>query len=269
MIQQQQDKAAVSNTGLSPDASKADLASSAMPETNRTNFLSRAAGLAALSTALVTNGVPANAQTNTAAEPAPRVAPLVPGVQVIDAAVAQQFISTQVPAPAAPPAAAPAPAVDATKSNITRLEKRPFCMTDEGKILLINSRESQVRRPGSFVEGSPSTGTVLQALAYGKDHLVQLNGGKIPDGMKAKLYIRSAGVSSVCELNLNAIPAVADLGQASHNMALSDPLTGGAIRTIKNAVDVHVKNDGGAFTMTFLSKVAKGTPVAMTVELEK
>ncbi len=254
----------------------------------RTNVLSRVAGVAALSAALATNGVPAQAQSNAPTGPTPNVGPAVPGapqaaapqaIPVIDPAVAQQFITTQVPAnpapaPAAAPAAAPAPpaapapALDVTKSNITILEKRPFCMTDEGKVLLINDRGSQVRRPGSFVEGSPSTGTALQALAYAKEHLEQMNGGKIPDGYKAVLHIRSAGVANSAELNLNAIPAVKDLGQIAHGMAKNDPLTGQAIKMIHNGVNIHVLNDGGTFTMTFKNKFGD-VPLLMTVELEK
>jgi hypothetical protein len=141
-------------------------------------------------------------------------------------------------------------------------------MTDEGKVLLINDRGSQVRRPGSFVEGSPSTGTALQALAYAKEHLEQMNGGKIPDGYKAVLHIRSAGVANSAELNLNAIPAVKDLGQIAHGMAKNDPLTGQAIKMIHNGVNIHVLNDGGTFTMTFKNKFGD-VPLLMTVELEK
>ena len=268
-----QDKSAVPNTSLtSAPEQSAPLSEASMPSTSRTNVFSRVASVTALSAALATNALPAQAQTNVVPEPTPKVAPLVPGIPVIDAAVAQQFISAQVPATATPPAAPaanPAPARDTARSNITVLEKRPFCMTDEGKILLVNDRESQVRRPGSTVSGAPSTGTALQALAYAKEHLLEMNGGTIPEGCKAKLYIRSAGVANVCELNLQAIPAVADLGRASHHMALNDPMTGQAIKTIHNGLTVLVKNDGGAFTMTFMNKLAPGQPLLMTVELEK
>ena len=267
----QQEKSATPNAGLSSAPDQANLGEAAMPSSSRTNLFSRAASVAALSATLATNALPAQAQTNALAEPTPQVAPLVPGVPVIDAGVAQQFITTQVPAQGAPPvapAAAPAPAADKARSNITVLAQRPFCMTDEGKILLITDRESQVRRPGSFIEGSPSTGTALQALAYAKEHLLQMNDGKIPDGYKAKLYIRSGGVESSSPINLNAVPAVADLGRASHGMAKNDPLTGQAIQLIHNGVNVHVRNEGGLFTMTFKNKFGNA-PLLMTVELEK
>jgi hypothetical protein len=293
----QQDQAA-RNQALTKGTEGDDLSGKNLPTSDRaearTNLLSRVVSAAALSAALATNGVPARAQTNAPTEPTPNVGPAVPGatngapqaagpqnIPLIDAAVAQQFITTQVPANPAPqaypapppggapvPAPAPAPALDVTKSNITILEKRPFCMTDEGKVLLINDRGSQVRRPGSFVEGSPSTGTALQALAYAKEHLEQMNGGKIPDGYKAVLHIRSAGVANSAELNLNAIPAVKDLGQIAHGMAKNDPLTGQAIKMIHNGVNIHVLNDGGTFTMTFKNKFGD-VPLLMTVELEK
>lgn len=249
-----------------------------LPTTNRTNVFSRMAGVAALSAALATNGVPARAQTNSPAEPNPSVAPVVPGsptnvtvIPTIDAAVAQQLITTQVPAQPAPPAGAgpaPAPAMHATKSNITRLEKRPFCMTDAGKVIMVHDRESQVKREGSFVEGSPSTGTALQVLAYAKEHLEQMNGGQIPEGYKAKLYIRSAGAESSVALNIAAIPRVADLGQLAYNVAINDPINSQAVRTIHNGVKIHVVNDGGTFTMTFKNKFSND-PLLMTVELEK
>jgi hypothetical protein len=141
-------------------------------------------------------------------------------------------------------------------------------MTDTGKVLMVNDRESQVKRPGSFVEGSPSTGTALQVLAYAKEHLEQQNGGKIPDGYKAKLYLRSAGAASSCDINLQAIPRVADLGPQTYGMAMLDQATSQAIKTIHNGVTVNVVNDGGAFTMTFKNKFGNA-PLLMTVELEK
>lgn len=69
------------------------------------------------------------------------------------------------------------------------------------------------------------------------------------------------------ELNLNAIPAVKDLGQITHGMAKNDPLTGQAIKMIHNGVNIHVLNDGGTFTMTFKNKFGD-VPLLMTVELE-
>lgn len=252
-----QDNQAARNQALDQGTEGNDLSGKALPTSGRsearTSVLSRVAAVAALSAALATNGVPAQAQTNALTDPNPNVEPAVPE-------------APQAAAPAAAPA--PAPAMDITKSNITRLEKRPFCMTDEGKVLLVTDRESQVRRPGSFVEGSPSTGTALQALAYAKEHLEQMHDGKIPDGYKAVLYIRSAGVANSAELNLNAIPAVKDLGPIAHGMAKNDPLTGQAIEMIHNGVNINVLNDGGTFTMTFKNKFGD-VPLLMTVELEK
>lgn len=78
-MQQSQEKSAAANSGVSPETTNADLKVSAMPIIDRTNLLSRAVSGAALSAALITNGVPAQAQTNAPTEPTPKVAPAVPG----------------------------------------------------------------------------------------------------------------------------------------------------------------------------------------------
>jgi len=262
-----------SNVAIAPTQQpQVDLAKDNLPAVNRGNVFSNLVSAAALSAAL-TNGAPALAQTNTPLpEPTPKVAPPVPGqaantvqgpvyspLPVIDAAVAQQFIVTQVPGGNPPAAPAPAAVVN-DRVDITRLPQRPFCMDDAGNVIRMGDRRSQVNRPGSFVEGYASTGVALQALTYAKDHLLKANGGKIPDGYKAVLVIGGGEEPFKYPLNLDTIPPIAGLSQASHARATRDQLNGEAIGEMHKR-RITVENDQGLFTIEFQSP--------MSVVLEK
>jgi hypothetical protein len=191
---------------------------------------------------------------------------------VIAPPAVQQFISTQVPVVPAPPAPAPAaaPAIDTTKSNVTVIEKRPFCMDDKGNVLRFGDRRLQVndpRRP--VVIGSPSFGESLRVIAEGVAHLKQMNGGVIPDGCNVKVVVNRPGAVTGYLINPNVVPDIANLSPATLAAARQDPLTGQAITGIHENIHIHVKHvGGGLMTMTFKEK-NRDTPLSLSVELEK
>lgn len=269
-------------TGQQPD-----LSTQSLPSTNRSNIFTNTARAIAMSAALG-GGESLQAQALPVYEPAPKVAPAVSGANVsaavvntatnqlptlstlptFDPASVQQFIVTQVPQP--PPAGAPAPApkMIVTTCDVSTMERRPFCMDDEGNVWLINGEGSQLKRPGSSVQGPPSKGSVLQAFAYAKEQLIKQNGGKIPDGYEAHVWLERGGRFRPTSylLNLDAIPAVADLGKSSFQKADADTHTGNAMQQIHDGIEVHVANDQGAFTFNFMAR--GGGPLRMTVKLQ-
>jgi len=169
--------------------------------------------------------------------------------------------------PAQPtPAAAPSQQVAKNKTDITLLERRPFCMDNDGTLMTATSRNCQVRNHGSRIQDCPTTGTALQALACGLEHLQQLNGGKIPAGHTVKARVKDGETETTLPLNHACIPAVSELGPVSHRIACNDPLTGKAIKFLQNNIDVFVQNDRGTFTMLFVSRTQ--APFSLTLELE-
>lgn len=242
-----------------------DLKNQEMPSTSRTNVFSRMASVAAMSVALASEPAVAQSPTNAPTSPTP-TAPGTNAYRVLSPAEVQQYVSTQVPPENAAPAAGPA--INATKSNVTVLEKRPFCMDDEGNVLNLRDPRLQVRRTGQSVEGSPSKGESLRVIAEGVAHLKQMNGGQIPEGYNVKLVVSRSGASTVCLINPNVVPDIVNLSPISFDAAMRDPLTKQAIMTLHEGVHVNVRNVGGLMTMTFKEKNAN-TPLALSVELEK
>lgn len=247
---------------------QADLKNEGMPLASRTNMLSRIAGVAAMSVALASEPAVAQSPTNAPMSPNPATAPATPGYRVLtpEEVAAQVAPQTAAPAPAAPAPAA-GPAIDPTKSNVTVLEKRPFCMDDEGNVLVVGNRRLQVR-PGQTREGIPSKGECLRAIAEGVAHLKQMNGGGLPEGCNVKVVLYRAGGENKSIINPNVVPDIVNLSPTTFRAAMADPLTERAVMSLYEGTLLTVRNQGNSVTMTFKDR-KDGQPVAIAVELEK
>ena len=221
-----------------------------------------------MSMALASEPAVAQSPTNGPASPTPATAPGASGYRVLSPEEVQQYISTQVAPANAAPAPAAEPSLKGAKSIVTVLEKRPFCMDDEGNILALGNRRLQVGRPGQTLEGPPSKGECLRAIAEGVAHLKQMNGGVIPDGYNVKMVLYKTSGESKAYINPNVVPDVLQLSPVTFRAAMADPLTEAAIMSLHDATRLAVKNEGGAMTMTFKDRHGN-KPVALAVELEK
>ena len=262
-MMQNTDTAQTKTTLMQPD-----LRNEVMPVTNRTNMFTKMAGVAAMSMALASEPAVAQSPTNAPASPTPATAPGAPAYRVLTPAEAQHYVATQVPPQTAAPAPAAEPALKGAKSIVTILEKRPFCMDDEGNILALGNRRLQVGRPGQTLEGTPSKGECLRAIAEGIAHLKQMNGGVIPDGYNVKVVLLRTSGESKSYINPNVVPDLLQLSPLTLRAAMADPVTEAAIMSIHDATRLAVKNEGGSMTMTFKDKHGN-KPVALAVELEK
>lgn len=248
-----------------------DLKNHEMPSINSTSWWSKLTSVFAMSVALASEPALAQSPTNAPTTPTPATAPATPGYRVLSEAEAQQYIAAQVPDTNAGPAApgqGGGVVKDPTKALITVIKDKPFCMDDDGNILTLKDRRLQVRHPGQIVEGRPSKGECLRAIAEGVAYLKQMNGGVIPDGCNVKVVVYRQGGEAKSYLNPNVIPEIVQLSPATFRAAMADPLTEEAIMSLHEGIHIHVRNVGGLMTMTYKDK--KGNrPIALTVELEK
>ena len=239
-----------------------DFKNEAMPATNRTNMFTKMAGVAAMSMALASEPAVAQSPTNAPASPTPATAPGASGYRVLSPEEVQQYISTQVAPANAAPAQGGGVVKDTTKVPVTVLEKRLFCMDNDG------SRRLQVGPPGKTIEGTPSKGECLRAIAEGIAELKQRNGGIIPDGYNVKVVLLRTSGESKSYINPNVVPDLLHLSPLTLRAAMADPVTEAAIMSIYDTTRLAVKNEGDSMTMTFKDKHGN-RPVALTVELEK
>ena len=262
-MMQNTDTAQTKTTLMQPD-----LRNEVMPVTNRTNMFTKMAGVAAMSMALASEPAVAQSPTNAPASPTPATAPGASGYRVLSPEEVQQYISTQVAPANAAPAQGGGVVKDTTKVPVTVLEKRLFCMDNEGNILALGSRRLQVGPPGKTIEGTPSKGECLRAIAEGIAELKQMNGGVIPDGYNVKVVLLRTSGESKSYINPNVVPDLLHLSPLTLRSAMADPVTEAAIMSIHDATRLAVKNEGDSMTMTFKDKHGN-RPVALTVELEK
>jgi hypothetical protein len=173
------------------------------------------------------------------------------------------------PAGPRPPAGAALPRAIKTKADVTVLEKRSINLDDQGNVLTRGDRRLQVKRNGQSVEGTPSMGESFRVIAEGVTALKQMNGGRIPDGFNAKVVVSRPDSVTTYRVNPDVVPDVKNLSPATLQTATNDPLTGEAIRSLRDAVHLNVTMVDGLTTMTFKDKRGGGRPLTLTVELEK
>jgi len=224
------------NTQTNGAVVDAQLTGTSMPSTDRLSLFNRITRAAVMAFALAGNPDGTHAQSPTTTPPTP------------NPAAAQQPEANGLAA---------GRAVNTKPCDVTVLENRLFCVSQEGTIVTLNHPELQVPKQGDSGIGQPSLGACFHVIVEGVAEIKRRNDNMIPEGYEVWVELqdsRRPNRPQTFRVDPKFIPSIEGLSKQAFDNAKRDPLTKRALEGLQRNLALKVENLGDGLTMTFVDR---------------